>query len=630
MRTDAASKCSTAAPRTPSAVLQHQLRLALCSRSSEKGAAAKSAKEATALGVHIDVEAQLNRLWRLIPWESGGAYACMTTDPLHVLGSGVIRVFLSMVDVFICREAKAANHRMSYEDCRQKVEELLSAIPAFPGLISFRLGWWSEEMGKVSSDHYMSFFSQMLFVYVANEELIPNEDKRKKLAHLHQKLHGVCRTIDTKQWFTHREIGDFESSLDACVDGFRWLHEELGGGNVKGELDEEGGLKAEEGAEGDHEEAGDSDEDGASDDEVVVEEEEEEEEEEEDSEEEAEGKKGKKASTSKKASSSQTKPHFDGDGFNIPKVHDFLNFARSIRQLGWARNGCTSFFERTNKALKEADRRVRRDDLRGEHAADVLVRGGRLELQHAESSGDSGSVGAGTKRQKKREASGVGLLGDLSVWRDTVGATGADAQRLERQIRERLRVGQAAAVKVCRGANVDLNGSAGILAAGHSVLLGPCSDQPGSTAALTGSAYAHSYARVYCIVVAPVSGAVKVAVQFYKAVPVNNGRHPECNLRWFRRSTGVHIIPLADVKRREHFVEISAAQATGGGGEADGKAQFLLNPGSFYFSEKVRSARDGVYSTCPRDLCRGTVACPEGGVGAIATCGVCSLEFRWL
>ena len=89
-------------------------------------------------------------------------------------------------------------------------------------------------------------------------------------------------------------------------------------------------------------------------------------------------------------------------------------------------------------------------------------------------------------------------------------------------------------MKVCRGANVDLNGSAGILAAGHSVLLGPCSDQPGSTAALTGSAYAHSYARVYCIVVAPVSGAVKVAVQFYKAVPVNNGRHPECNLRWFR------------------------------------------------------------------------------------------------
>jgi hypothetical protein len=202
LRVDFGSRCPTAAARTPEAVLRHQLRLTLAIRSAATRGAKKAAeKEARKLGIRLDAETQLNRLRTLIPWETGGIYSAFMTDFLHVFGLGVVRVFLKMVDIFICREAIFGEKKYSYEDCRHEVEEMLSKIPhmATPNhfLKPFRLGWWSEEMGMVSADDYLSFFQQVLFVYVGNTCLLPDAAKRKALAQAHGRLFNVYRQLTT-------------------------------------------------------------------------------------------------------------------------------------------------------------------------------------------------------------------------------------------------------------------------------------------------------------------------------------------------------------------------------------------------------------------------------------------------
>ena len=574
MRTDAESRCSTAPRRTPGSVLGHQVRLALLAKSSVRGGRAAALKEAKALGIRLDVETQLNRLQHLIPWQSGGVYASIMTDCLHVLGLGVIRVFLKMVDIFICREAKRANPRKSYGDCRHEVEELLSEVPPFPGLISFRLGWWSEQLGKVSSSDYMAFFNQMLFVYVANTDLLPDAVKRGRLVRLHQKLHSVCSMVNTKQWVTKAEVAALDASLNGCAEGFRWLHTELGGATASGGssvfASSSSSSSSSRGA------GSGSDSDDGSDDEGGV----------------------------------TGGSEIPGDGFNIPKVHDFLCLAEVMAEVGWPRNACTSFFERTNKALKDADRRVRRDDRHGEHALDVLIRGGRLEMQHAEAA--STAPGGGAKRQKRCPASGVGLLGDAGVWRDAAAAVKLDPAALEAAVRAELGVGAAAAVEICRGAVAYLAGAdkAVVLSAGHSVLLS--------------NAHQHKYARICCLVVGS-GGEVSAVVNYYKANG-SSGRHPECGLLWFRRSAAVHSVPLVDIMRREHIVAVAKGYTPAGPGSED-HAQFPLDPG--VRDGGVRGAAD-IWSSCPRDLCSGRVRCPEGGPGAPAECAGCGLRFRWL
>ena len=56
-----------------------------------------------------------------------------------------------------------------------------------------------------------------------------------------------------------------------------------------------------------------------------------------------------------------------GDGFNAPKVHDLLNFARQISEIGSALNCSTGAFERTNIELKAADRATGRSTVDGDH-----------------------------------------------------------------------------------------------------------------------------------------------------------------------------------------------------------------------------------------------------------------------
>ena len=582
LRVDHRSKCPTADARTPEAVLQHQVRLSFAAKWGSRAESLAAEKEARRLGVRLDVETQLNRLTRLAPWESGGAYAAFQTDFLHVVGTGIARVFLKMVDILICKEAKLAGTAKSYEDCRHEVEEHLSKIPAMSTpshrLTQFRLGWWSEEMGAVSASDYLAFFDQLLFVYVGNSSLLPDRAKRKKLAAVHQRLHQVYRVLVTPQWMTHSEIDEFDKSLDRCAEDFRWIHAELGctASSASGEESEDETGQADGGGET---------------------------EEEDDSDEGAEG-----------GDCGAPSSEVPGDGFNIPKVHDFLNYARVIREIGWPLNACTSFFERMNKNLKQADRLTRRDDLHGQHAVDVLVRNGRLEMQHAAAAAPD----AGAMRAAKRHRSapcGCEGLGAGAVFLDSAAASGCSPEELESELRVLLGVPAGGEVDVCRSATLYYPGNGGqgtMLSAGHSVRL------------RAGGMYAY----ICCLLVDP-SGRVVLAAKRYVSI----GRHPECSLKWFHRDEDIHLVPLENVERREHLVEIApgARPAAGGpGGKFDAAAaQYLLNTSLFYYKEKVRGA-ENVWSSCPREMCAGKVQRPQLGQGSMVACAQCGLVFPWL
>ena len=82
LRIDPSSLCSTAARRTPDYVARTQARLTRQGR--EHGQTGATEKEAVRCGIHPSVDAQLNRLSALIPHETGGVYAAVTTDYLHV------------------------------------------------------------------------------------------------------------------------------------------------------------------------------------------------------------------------------------------------------------------------------------------------------------------------------------------------------------------------------------------------------------------------------------------------------------------------------------------------------------------------------------------------------------------
>ena len=274
-----------------------------------------------------------------------------------------------------------------------------------------------------------------------------------------------------------------------------------------------------------------------------------------------------------------------GDGFNIPKVHDFLNFTRVIREIGFAKNACTSSFERQNKNIKSADRLVRRDNLHGRHAEEILVVATRLDLQ--KSSAESADGPSEGNPQQKRDSIGVSFLDPSDV-----------------RIRAALGVAAAAPVRVAAGCLLRSTFKSSVLRPGHSCRL------------LTGM-----YALVEALVVEP-GGEVKLICRFYTRASsaTASGRHPEIPLRHFKLEDTVHVVQLRAVSRREHVVSIASSVA--------GEDQYLLNSGLFYYEEKVRRDTD-VFCSCPRPGCRGQVACPRN-LESKVTCGFCHLQFTWM
>jgi hypothetical protein len=306
-----------------------------------------------------------------------------------------------------------------------------------------------------------------------------------------------------------------------------------------------------------------------------------------------------------------------GDGFNIPKVHDFLNYAEVIRQCGSPLNCSTSYFERTNKALKEADRHTRRDDRSGAHNVDLLVRGGRLEEQLSRSA----PVGGGMSRKCSRTAASHGrghIDPDSAAWLRAADALGEDASALAVQALTALGAAAGgAAVEVCGAVRLERGAGRAtvLLCAGHAV-------------SLTAEAAAAAAPVRYVQVVAPVIGVGgSVAILARPFVRIGAGAHPETGLPWLKKGLTLELVELRHVERREHIVPIhGSAHATRA--SVGGAQQYMYNPGTFYWKERVRKAT-GVWSSCPRNLCNARIQCPPGGPGSVATCGACSLEFRW-
>lgn len=140
---DPAHVCGTAPPRTPANVMRWQMQLALCSR--VKGLKTSTDEIAKTLGVFYDVETTLLRHSHLFGGSSveGGVYGSFVPDFLHVVGLGVFRVFLKMLD-YLCAKHRNISEYASTEDVRHAIEETLAAIPpmktAEHRLLTFKVG----------------------------------------------------------------------------------------------------------------------------------------------------------------------------------------------------------------------------------------------------------------------------------------------------------------------------------------------------------------------------------------------------------------------------------------------------------------------------------------------------------
>jgi len=192
---DAAGFCATADKRTPATILANQARMARVAR--ETGNKGKADRESLLLGIKYDVNSQLLRFESLFPHRAGGPHAAFAVDFLHVFGLGIVKVFLKLLDYLLCKEATRSpeSQYKTKEDVRNEIEFRLVQIPTMTTpdfrLIPFKIGWWSEDLSKISSSDYCSFFSQLLFTYVADDVLIPNRALRRRLVRLHSRLFSV-------------------------------------------------------------------------------------------------------------------------------------------------------------------------------------------------------------------------------------------------------------------------------------------------------------------------------------------------------------------------------------------------------------------------------------------------------
>ena len=235
-------------------------------------------------------------------------------------------------------------------------------------------------------------------------------------------------------------------------------------------------------------------------------------------------------------------------------------------------NACTSFLERQNKAIKEADRLCRRDDRYGRHARDVLLIASRAELQPSSEGGDV-SGGGGAARQDRRDSIGVGWLdagvdaGD-DTWRESVRSIEEDPATFASRVRQTIGATAASRVRICRGALLRFVSGSVVLSVAHSCLL--TNGRFGLVSALV------------CLS----GGEVRVVVKYYAAATGStpDGRHAEIALRHLTLGDYLHAHALANVERREHILRIASSCAD--------EEQYLLDTGLFHYSEKVRRDKD--------------------------------------
>ena len=124
-----------------------------------------------------------------------------------------------------------------------------------------------------------------------------------------------------------------------------------------------------------------------------------------------------------------------GDGGNISKLHDLLHFARQIALLAWPMAFSAGRFERSNKALKVADRHTPRHRTNNQHVEVlVAVRHHEMTGQAAAAAASDVTVAAQYAEYEQFEVeysaskSGDGSVGDDSVWPAIVSALSGDVK----------------------------------------------------------------------------------------------------------------------------------------------------------------------------------------------------------
>ena len=228
LRTDHASLCSTAERRTPAFVARTQARLARLNR--QHGQAGATEKEAVLNGVYFDVDAQLNRLSALIPHETGGIYASVPTDMLHVWSLGVVQKYLTALDLALFKFGQVGGR--SREDIRHEVETFLAALPGMASPYHrethFGRGWWSRETTMLKGDDWIAYFSQIIFLFIGNDTLIPDGAVRDRLVRFHQLLFRIYRRISVPRWILETDLSRLESDLKASAVEMTWMQDLLG------------------------------------------------------------------------------------------------------------------------------------------------------------------------------------------------------------------------------------------------------------------------------------------------------------------------------------------------------------------------------------------------------------------
>jgi hypothetical protein len=125
LRTDDASRSSTAERRTPGRELARQYKfIKKLWKENQKNADAL----ASPYGQKCYLNVQLHTFAELLPWSLHGIYGSITMDFLHVVNLGIIPKFAKMLVALIIREFRREADFQSYEDARRGVEVKASTL----------------------------------------------------------------------------------------------------------------------------------------------------------------------------------------------------------------------------------------------------------------------------------------------------------------------------------------------------------------------------------------------------------------------------------------------------------------------------------------------------------------------
>ena len=186
-------------------------------------------------GVAFDVECFLGRLDTVLPHSAGGVYATLVPDFLHSFALGWVPKTNNFVDAIFKQNMRPTPNVRNIADARDRVDARLSRMPPFVGLLRFQSGWWeAENMGATSGAENMSLLSQLAFVFVGDDILIPSRSFRIRVLALHWSVTMLGRELRTAQFYRAQDIESLKQRLNRMAQEFHWIMDVLGPTNTPG------------------------------------------------------------------------------------------------------------------------------------------------------------------------------------------------------------------------------------------------------------------------------------------------------------------------------------------------------------------------------------------------------------